>query len=409
MNYTLMHKDIPVADLTLDETTGSIQRIDALFRGGHLPVGVSVRRGMADRAALNEWWEDRSIPASRSGLREALETMGVTSSKLLLTRCYGLSLSDHYWIKPADSGLTWHNVNFFENPFSEDVGDALFGAPAKNEGFDFSSPDWTCDGNLRKRWAILDGKRCLVKAGSGPFQQQPFNEVIASKMADRLGIPHIPYTLLWDDGIPYSVCEDFVTPDTELIPAWRVMQTQKKDNQTSVYQHYRNCCEKLGVPGIAHALDQMMVLDYLIANEDRHFNNFGLLRNPDTLEWLGPAPIYDSGSSLGYDKLTPQIRSGRNITCKPFKRTHQDQLRLVTSFDWLDLSKLDGVDQDIREVFAGAEEFIDKERVEAIVASVNQRIQMLETFILTQQPQEDSTENDVERNVAAEYGMGQQH
>ncbi len=187
------------------------------------------------------------------------------------------------------------------------------------------------------------------------------------------------------------------------------MQTQKKDNQTSVYQHYRNCCEKLGVPGTTHALDQMMVLDYLIANEDRHFNNFGLLRNPDTLEWLGPAPIYDSGSSLDYDKLTPQIRSGRNIICKPFKKTHQDQLRLVTSFDWLDLSKLDDVDQDIRKVFAGAEEFIDKERVEAIIASVNQRIQMLETFILTQRPQEDSTENDVERNVAAEYGMGQQH
>ena len=154
-----------------------------------------------------------------------------------------------------------------------------------------------------------------------------------------------------------------------------------------------------------HALDQMMALDYLIANEDRHFNNFGLLRDPDTLEWLGPAPIYDSGSSLGYDKLTPQIRSGRNITCKPFKRTHQDQLRLVTSFDWLDLSKLDDVDQDIREVFTGAEEFIDKERVEAIVASVNRRIQTLGDFLLTQQPQADSTENDVERNVAAEYGM----
>ena len=60
-------------------------------------------------------------------------------------------------------------------------------------------------------------------------------------------------------------------------------------------------------------------------------------------------------------------------------------------------------------MFTGAEEFIDKERVEAIVASVNQRIQMLETFILTQQPQIDSTENDVEENVAAEYGMGQQH
>ena len=405
MNYTLMHKDIPVADLTLDETTGSIQRIDALFRGGHLPVGVSVRRGMADRAAFNAWWTDRFIPSARSGLVDALSQLGFPDPQQVISRNLGLSLSDHYWVKPAGSNLSWDEVNFFENDFSPDVGDALLGKLSKTSDIDLRSPDWTCDGNLRKRWAILDGKRCLVKAGSGPFHQQPFNEAIASKMADRLGIPHIPYTLLWDDGIPYSVCEDFVTPDTELIPAWRVMQTQKKDNQTSVHQHYRNCCEKLGVPGTTHALDQMMVLDYLIANEDRHFNNFGLLRNPDTLEWLGPAPIYDSGSSLGYDKLTPQIRSGRNVICKPFKRTHQDQLRLVTSFDWLDLSKLDGVDQDIREVFAGAEEFIDKERVEAIIASVNQRIQMLETFILTQQPQEDSTENDVERNVAAEYGM----
>ena len=405
VNYTLMHKDISVADLTLDEATGSIQRIDELLHGEHLPVGVPVRHGVADRAALNEWWEDRSIPSSRSGLREALETLGVASSKLLLSRCYGLSLSDHYWIKPAGSGLAWNQVNFFENAFSEDVGDALFGKPARKEGFDFSSPDNTSDGFLKKRWKIIDGKRCLIKAGSPPFQQQPFGEVIASKIAERLGIPHIPYTVIWDEGLPYSVCEDFVTPDTELIPAWRVMQTQKKDNQTSVYRHYRNCCEKLGFPNVAHALDRMLVLDYLIANEDRHFNNFGLLRNPDTLDWLGPAPIYDSGSCLGYDKLTPQIRSGAGITCKPFKRTHQDQLRLVTSFDWLDLSKLDGIEQDIRETFAGAEEFIDKERVEAIAVSVNQRIQMLEAFVLTQQPQVDSTENDVERNVAAEYGM----
>ncbi len=408
MNYTLMHKDIPVADLTLDEATGSIQRIDVLLHGEHLPVGVSVRHGVADRAALNDWWEDRSIPASRSGLREALETLGVASSKLLLTRCYGLSLSDHYWIKPAGSELTWHNVNFFENPFSEDVGDALFGAPSKKDHFDFSSPDNTSDGFLKKRWKILDGKRCLIKAGSPPFLQQPFHEVIATKIADRLDICHIPYTVMWENGVPYSVCEDFVTPDTELIPAWRVMQTQKKENQTSVYQHYRNCCDSLGGPNMAHALDQMIVLDYLIANEDRHLNNFGLLRNPDTLEWLGPAPIYDSGSSLGYDKVTAQIRSGRNITCKPFKRSHQDQLRLVTSFDWLDLSKLQGIDRDIREVFTGAEEYVDRNRVEAISASVNQRIQMMETFVLTQQPQVDSTENDVEEDVAAEYEIKSQ-
>lgn len=403
MDYTLMHKDIPVLEIALDDGGTKITRVGELYRGEDLPVGVPITWDKADRAAFNAWWTDRFIPSARSGLVDALSQLGFPDPQQVISRNWGLSLSDHYWEKPAGSNLPWDEVNFFENGFSPDVGDALLGKLNKTSGIDLRSPDWACDGNLRKRWAILDGKRCLVKAGSGPFQQQPFNEVIASKMADRLGIPHIPYTLLWDDGISYSVCEDFVTPDTELIPAWRVMQTQKKENQTSVYQHYRNCCEALGVHNVAHALNQMIVLDYLIANEDRHLNNFGLLRNPDTLEWLGPAPIYDSGSSLGYDKVTAQIRSGRNITCKPFKRTHQDQLRLVTTFDWLDLSRLQGIDRDIREVFTGAEEYVDRDRVEAISDSVNQRIQMLETFVLTQQPQVDSTENDVVENKSAQY------
>lgn len=406
MTHTLLHKNFPVADLDFDAATNSIGKVTALYHGDHLPVGVAIRKGVVDRAALNQWWADRSIPSTRDGLIPALLSLGLPDPARLLDAHLGLSLTDHYWLKPQGSSLAWEDVNFFRNSFPSDVGDALLGKPIQGSA-NFCSPDWTCDGNLRKRWAILDGKRCLIKAGSPPFQQQPFGEVVASKIAERLRIPHIPYAVIWDEGLPYSVCEDFVTPDTELIPAWRVMQTQKKDNQTSVYRHYRNCCEKLGIPHVAHALDQMLVLDYLIANEDRHFNNFGLLRDPDTLEWLGPAPIYDSGSCLGYDKLTPQIRSGAGITCKPFKRTHQDQLRLVTSFDWLDLSKLDGLDQDIRETFTGAEDFIDQERVEAIASSVNRRIQMLEDFLLTQQPQADSTENDMERNVAAEYGMGQ--
>ena len=61
----------------------------------------------------------------------------------------------------------------------------------------------------------------------------------------------------------------------------------------------------------------------------------------------------------------------------------------------------------IRETFTGAEEFIDQERAEAIAASVNRRIQTLGDFLLTQQHQADSTENVVEQNMAAEYGMGQ--
>lgn len=41
--------------------------------------------------------------------------------------------------------------------------------------------------------------------------------------------------------------------------------------------------------------------DYLITNTDRHMNNISIIRNPDTLEILGFAPIYDSGNSMFYN------------------------------------------------------------------------------------------------------------
>lgn len=407
MKCILMHKRIAVAELLLDNMTGFIQRINEVFKPEHLPVGVPVKKGIADRAALNEWWTDRSIPASRSGIRDALETLHLTSTKMLLIRCYGLSLSDQYWICPENSGLTWEQINFFENPFSDDMGDVLFGAPKKTEGFDFSSPDNTSDGCLKKRWKILNGKRCLIKGGSNPFRQQPFNEVIAAGVMERLCIDHIPYTIMWNDDTPYSVCEDFVTADTELISAWRIMQTQKKDNSTSVYRHFVNCCNALGAPDVVPSLDRMIVLDYIIANEDRHLNNFGLLRDAETLEWLGFAPIFDSGSSLGYDKVAAQIRAERDITCKPFKKHHAEQIKLVSSFDWIDFEKLTDVGSLITNVLSDERNggFIDENRISAIAASTVKRIQTLSEISLTHTSciHEITTEDDVDEDIAEDY------
>lgn len=407
MKCKLMHKRIAVAELLLDDTTGFIQKIGRVFQPEHLPVGVSVKKGIADRAALNEWWADRSIPASRSGIREALETLDVTSTKMLLVRCYGLSLSDQYWIYPENSNLTWDQINFFENLFSDDMGDVLFGTQKKADGFDFSSPDNTSDGCLKKRWKILNGKRCLIKGGSNPFRQQPFNEVIAAGIMERLGIDHIPYTVMWKEDAPYSVCEDFVTADTELISAWRIMQMQKKENSTSVYQHFVNCCKALGAPNVVPSLDRMIILDYIIANEDRHLNNFGLLRNAETLEWLGFAPIFDSGSSLGYDKVAAQIRAGRDIACKPFKKHHAEQLKLVSSFDWIDFENLKDVESMITAVLSDEKngEFIDESRVSAIASAAGSRVQTLREIALTHAPNlaEITTEDDVKENIAEDY------
>lgn len=403
MHYTLMHKDIEVAALFLDETTGAIQKIDTLYEEPHLPLGVAVKNGIVDRSALNVWWLDRSIPASRSGVRKALEILNLANTKMLLTRNFGLSLSDQYWIRPQASDVQWGDINFFENPFSEDIGDALFGNEKKRVDFDFCSPDNTSDGFLKKRWKIINGRRCLMKAGSNPFMQQPFNEVIASIVAERLDIPHVTYTLVWDEDLPYSMCDDFIGPDTELISAWRVMQTVRKENDTSVYQHYLNCCERLGIANIRKSVDQMLVLDYIISNEDRHQNNFGLVRNADTLQWLGAAPLFDSGSSLGYDKLSGQILSGKGVECKPFKKTHEEQIRLVSSFDWIEFERLRDLEDEMRAVFAKAGDYMEDARKDAIITSVRRRIDSLHRLAVSGGSFRDNRAEDVEKDVAEKY------
>lgn len=80
-----------------------------------------------DRALLNHWWTGRSIPLSHSGIREALEIMDIPVPQKLVEKCMGLSLSDQYWICPFKKEVKWSDVNFFQNDFSEDVGNSLFG------------------------------------------------------------------------------------------------------------------------------------------------------------------------------------------------------------------------------------------------------------------------------------------
>jgi len=399
-NYTLMHKDIPVIDVTIPEGSGTIIEIHDVHQIDHVPIGVNIANGKIWRQSLNSWWRNRRIPASRDGLRNLTEHPDFLDPDLLMEKCFGLSLSDQYWINPKKKSLNWSDINFFENEFSEDVGNILFGTPTEGE-LDLMSPDNTSDGWLKKKWKIIDGKRYLIKAGSAPAWQEPYNEVIATMIMGRLGIHHTPYTLITQDEYPYSICETFVTPNTELITAWYICQSEKRPNHVSVYQHYLACCEKLGVGNIVNEIDKMITLDYIIVNEDRHQNNFGILREVDTLEILGVAPIYDSGSSLWFDHLTHEIGSTKRLGCKPFKNKHDDQIKLVKSFDWLDLSRLKGIDEEIGELLKNAI-YIDGQRRDEIIRALNVRIAKLEQIINNQSNiySVDDIKDDVAKDIA---------
>jgi hypothetical protein len=317
----------------------------------------------------------RAIPASRSGLREALEIMQVSSTGLLLLKCFGLSLSDQYWVNSYDKPLDWDGINFFENEFSEDVGNALFGREAKGD-INLVSPDNTSDGWLKKKWIIADGKRMLVKGGSGPYYQEPLNEVLATTLCERLGIPHAAYTAIDDGGRPVSLCEDFIDAGTELVSAWDIFRTMEKPNSDSNFVHYLNCCERLGIPGVRDGLGRMLAIDYIMANTDRHFNNFGAVRDAVTLEWLCPAPVFDTGTSMWHNEVASMIRANADADSKPFLSKHSKQIELVTNFSWLDMHALSGIEDACTDIYAQSDR-IDNERINTLCAMLKRRIKAL--------------------------------
>ncbi len=376
MICTLMHKNIPVVDMEILSDTGRIVKLSNLQTPERLPLGINTKAGL-DRKAMDDWWTSRSIPASRDGIRDALSMMDDCTTALLVLKCYGLSLSDQYWVKPDGSELNWEDINFFENDFSTDVGEMLFGHEPKNkESISLISPDNTSDGWLRKKWIICDNKRMLMKGGSGVFEQEPFNEVFAAGIMKRLRISHVAYSIVDEGEKTYSLCENFITANTELIPASYVIKSMPRSNEDSAFTHLLRCCDTLGIQNVRSDIDKMLALDYIIANEDRHYHNFGFIRNANTLEWYGMAPVYDSGTSLWHN--TQSV--GKSMPAKPFKKTHEEQIKLVEDWSWFKKEALKGIYEECVEILSQSK-LINEERRYEIANAVTERISELEKSI----------------------------
>jgi hypothetical protein len=365
--YILMHKNIEVLEMYLAED-GVVESVGGIKNPMHLPIGLVD----TSLIAVRRWWAGRTIPASRDGLKDVLFYLSEETVESMLEKSYGLSLSDHYWIKPEESSLKWEYVNFFENPFSEDMGKLLFGDKLDKRNLTLMSPDASSDGWLRKKWVIVDGDRVLLKGGSGFWQQEPYNEVIASSLMEKLAVHHVRYDLCREDDKVFSMCKDFVTCETEFIPAYKVALTMPIEAHADLYAHLMRCCDNLSIPDIRQDLDIMLTVDYIIMNEDRHLNNFGFLRNPDTLKWIGFAPIFDSGTSLWY-----KTRVGEKVSSKPFYASPEKQLVLVTNLNWFEPSSLDDFEEDICSIMSSSRE-IEEERIHSIATHVRSRIDLVE-------------------------------
>lgn len=374
--FTLMNKNKKIFDFEYNDEEHLIVNFKRNYPENekYAPFGL-IKDNNIDKNKFNKWWKNRQIPASRNRLKEILynnEIYDKDNFDLLDAKAYCLSLSDQYWVKRVDEDLLWENINFFDNEFSEDIGKILFDGGKTSVKLDLNTPDMTSNGNYEKRWKIIDGDRYLVKAGGKMINQEPFNELIATKLYERILNENefVKYKIIYDDRA-LSICKNFITKDTELVPTWKINEYFDFKENENKYEHYIRCLNELNIKDAKILVDKMIVCDFILANKDRHFNNFGVIRNVETLEFEKVAPIFDNGCSLWYDENDMYV--GKFFLTKPFQEYEKDQIDLVKDFTWLDINKLDDFDLEVRRILS-SNKLLSKERIDKIVEQINERI-----------------------------------
>lgn len=239
------------------------------------------------------WLETRSIPTNRRNAGRICRELGFVLGDVeaLYRVSLGLSLNDAYWVVPAGFEGRFAQYNLYENSFNEAIGALAVAGEPRGGSLAGNTPELTTDGTLRKGWRIIGEKRVLYKGASEGFSPgEPLSEYLASLIARDLGLDAVAYGMdTWQDEL-CSTCQNFSSIDVSYVPY--AVATGATDLVSVLWWASRLGREHL------ETLCDMLVLDALICNTDRHLTNFGLLRDNKTGRPIGLAPIFDNGRAL---------------------------------------------------------------------------------------------------------------
>ena len=245
---------------------------------------------------LVKWLQRRVIPKNRAYVAEILKTYGlsVNDTKGIIDVCKGLSLNDSYWVVPQGFTGTFAQYNLYENRFSEILSLVAYTGIGQSDAAFTTSPELTTNGMLPKAWRFIEGEGIYLYKG-GTFGaantgNEPYSEFYASQVAQAMGLDAVAYELENWKGILASRCKLFTDINTASIPIGRIV---REGGLKACLEYYR----QLG-PEAYEQIKSMLVFDAVIYNEDRHFGNFGVLRDNHTGKVTGAAPVFDNGMSL---------------------------------------------------------------------------------------------------------------
>ena len=248
-----------------------------------------------NREVITSWLANRTLLLSRANAKKIyqayrLEQLNdeVSRAKLSIA-CRALSVLDNYWVKLSNDNVTkWEDINIRHNSLNQAVAQiALHGTSLSLQG-SLQSPEFTTNGAYAKAWhRDEDGSLWLYKLND--MNSTAKIEVMVSNILDCMNVTHCHYEAR-EDMDEYVCACPLMTDDNISIA----------DGLT-----FNGYCNRLGIDPIdelirldADGFYKMLIVDYLIANPDRHGQNWGVYYDPNTVKVLRLHPLFDHNNAF---------------------------------------------------------------------------------------------------------------
>ncbi len=157
-------------------------------------------------------------------------------------------------------------------------------------------------GSFLKSYSQLGGRKIYYKlsdydSAKGVVGHECINELIVDRLLDVLGVEHLKYQLIHADvcinnqvqDTWLTASEDFKEKGEDKIALVAYYDAEHSSGETPLKFCIRN--------GWEDYIDQMLAVDFLILNRDRHGANIEVLRNKRK-KTIRLAPLFDHGLSF---------------------------------------------------------------------------------------------------------------
>jgi len=342
---------------------------------------------------IEQWLFSRFTIVGRNNLFTMAKIAGMSDREAFLKLSKAISVTDTLWVNDIENETTWEQISPYSNRISRIIADiAIDGIKLyKNQNLASPSPQYRIGGSIDKCIKRIDGTSglFLFKTNGELWQEvtkvRPYSEYFASQIINKLdmNISNVNYNIIektTEDGYvkPYSYCKIFTSEKYGLV------EYCDSTYRNTTMQELLTILKRNKDSKNLKILCDLLLVDSIILNPDRHMGNFGFIINNDTFKIIQIAPIYDNDCSLGsllsiQNKTFEQayFEAKNNFLPKTGLGNYDEQALMVMTKPWYNRLKTIGKIS----LHRGNAKSISTERLNFMEYLVNRRIQEIVALV----------------------------